>query len=312
MKIGIYGRSGHPVLAALAVGFREQGHNVGVRELSKHAGEVETFDVVIVSGMKDGAGVVRAYMAADIPAVVFDFGYLNRVNSKADFEFGHFQFSLGGLNQPPAFACPSDRFDALDMPVVEQGGNPDGYVLLCGQVPGDAAHGMDPQTLRTWLREQEQKYDTVLYRPHPRGGIALPGAKTDYSELADALAGARLVVTYNSNVGHDALLAGIPVVCAGPAAYSALAGEQLPTLADRRAYFFRVAYGQWTLEEMRSGACPTFLLEHLIPGSAPEESSHFDQAGSEPVPADGKQPATSASSTPIPRTRRGGRARTAA
>lgn len=110
-------------------------------------------------------------------------------------------------------------------------------------------------------------YDNAVYRPHPRGGIAIPGLVGNSQSLADALAGARLVVTYSSNVGHDALLAGVPVVAHGPAAYSELSGEELPNVEARRAYFNRVAYGQWSVEEMASGEAQRAWLDAL--GAAP-------------------------------------------
>jgi len=103
------------------------------------------------------------------------------------------------------------------------------------------------------------------------------------------LAGARLVVTWNSNVGHEALLAGVPVVAHGPAAYAELAGETLPSVDARREYFHRVAYGQWTLDEMRSGACQRFIVDHLLTGAGPTVDSPVDAGrpdqGAETEPA---------------------------
>jgi hypothetical protein len=136
-------------------------------------------------------------------------------------------------------------------------------VLLIGQMPGDAAHaGTDH---RQWLTDQLKRYDDIVYRPHPRGGIDLHGVRMHTGALSDALRGARLVVTYNSNTGHEALLGGIPVVCDPCAAYAPLSGETLPSKEDREAYFHRVAYGQWTADEVRSGACLSFLVNHLLP-----------------------------------------------
>lgn len=251
MKVAIYVSPDHPVGPALAQGLALAGHEVVHRSPTYYRGEVENVDLVVVKGMRDGAAVVAGY--ASVPALVVDWGYLKRVNSPEEAADGYWQVGAGGLNRIPDADCPSDRFDALGLEVVEQGGDPNGYVLVCGQVPGDAALGQDSSTHRQWLREQLKAYDDAVYRPHPRGGIAVPGLVGNTRPLADALAGARLVVTYNSNVGHDALLAGVPVVAHGPAAYAELSGETLPSLGARKAYFNRVAYGQWTLSEMASG-----------------------------------------------------------
>jgi len=269
MRVGIYSGAHNVAALALGEGFSLTGAEVSHRNVQYYRGERERFDLVVTLALREGRAVLESYSGA-CPVLVADWGYLARVNQPDESAAGHWQVSLGGLNQVPTFACPSDRFDALGLEIVEQGGDPDGYVLVCGQVPGDAAHGMDAATLKAWLLEQISRYDDVLYRPHPRGGIDLPGVKTQRGPLSDALAGARLVVTCNSNVGHDALLAGIPVVANGRAAYEELSGETLPSVQARRDYFNRVAYGQWTLAEMRSGVCQRFVLDHLLTGEGPE------------------------------------------
>lgn len=269
MRVGIYAGGSHPVAAALREGFAAMGCKVAARASEYHRDEVEPFDLVISYGMRAGRRVRDAYRAAGVPVVVVDWGYMARVNVKGEYEGGHFQAGLDRLNSVPPFACPADRFDALGIEIAAKGGDPDGYMLLCGQVPGDAAHGMQAGAYIDWLRDVISQYPDAVYRPHPRGGVDLPGIESDGRPLAESLAGARLVVTWNSNVGHEALLAGIPVVAHGEAAYAELTGEQLPTIEQRRAYFCRAAYGQWTLDEMRSGVCQRFLIDHLLTGSGP-------------------------------------------
>lgn len=278
MRVGIYAGSGHPVVAALREGFAATGCTVAARASNYHRGEVEKFDLVVSYGMKAGRRVRDAYQAAGIPVVVVDWGYLARVNEKGDYEGRHFQVGLGGLNAIPGFSCSADRFDALGVEIVSRGGDPKGYVLVCGQVPGDAAHGMDAEAYVKWLREIVSQYPDAVYRPHPRGGIDLPGVESHTGSLEEALAGARLVVTWNSNVGHDALLAGVPVVAHGSAAYAELTGETLPSFEARREYFHRLAYGQWTLAEMRSGACQRFVLDHLLTGVGPAQEGSIEDA----------------------------------
>lgn len=263
MRVGIYGRTGHPLPKALDAGFRLHGHAVSHRELAAYQGEVEKFDLVMANGWRGGKRVAQAYAEAGIPVLIYDFGYLKRVNTPEEYTAGYWQVGPGGLNKIPAFECPPDRFDALEIDIVEKGGDPKGYVLVCGQVGGDAAHGLSAHDLRQWLRERLEQYPDAVFRPHPRGGIAVPGYAEDHKPLAESLAGARLVVTYNSNVGHDALLAGVPVVCDPSAAYAELAGEALPSVKARRAYFNRVAYGQWSVEEMASGAAQNVWINGL-------------------------------------------------
>lgn len=268
MRVGIYSGVHNATALALGEGFVLAGAEVSHRNVRYYAGETEDFDVVVTFALREGRAVLERYSAAGRPVLVADWGYLARVNHAGQAAVGHWQISLGGLNQIPTFACPPDRFDALGLDLVERGGDPDGYVLVCGQVPGDAAHGMQADEYRAWLSDQVGRYENIVYRPHPRGGIDLPGIESDRRPLTESLSGARLVVTYNSNVGHEALMAGVPVAASGPAAYAELAGEALPTAAMRRAYFNRVAYGQWTRDEMRSGRCQRFILDHLLPGKS--------------------------------------------
>lgn len=189
----------------------------------------------------------------DVPFFVFDWGYIARVNTPKEHYEGHWQVSRDYLNSIPKGPCKPDRFKALGLPIATKGGDPDGYVLLIGQMPNDSA--LNGTNHAKWLKEQAAKYDNVVYRPHPRGGIKeLEGVPTDASpNMQEALKGARLVVTYNSNAGHEALLAGVPVVCDPCAAYAELSGEELPSAAKRRAFYNRVAYGQWKVSEV--GEC---------------------------------------------------------
>lgn len=67
----------------------------------------------------------------------------------------------------------------------------------------------------------------VRFRPHPmeqrrRGFLRqVHGCETDRGPLADSLAGATVVVTWNSNTGVDALLAGKPTVAMGEGSMAA-------------------------------------------------------------------------------------------
>lgn len=152
-------------------------------------------------------------------------------------------------------------------PVIDDGGarfrqyhgslkpwNPDGdYVLICGQVPGDASlQGAD---LNPWYISKvlEHARDRIIFRPHPlgakRGAIqTLPGAETSSRSLDEDIAGAKLVVTYNSNSGVDAMLAGKPATCENE-------GSMIYGVSpeDRQQWASRLAWRQWTIDEIESG-----------------------------------------------------------
>lgn len=252
-KFGIYSRVGaHPVARAFAEGLQAIGHAARHCSHSDHRdGETGAFDVVVVFGLLGrGRRILSDYERRGTPVVVVDFGYLRRVSGEANELTGHWQVSLGALNRLPPFPCPPDRFDALGLPLAPAQERL-GPAVLCLQVPGDAAHPFDTEEKLERFASLTE-HDEV--RRHPLAGQ--PPAEP----LEAMLARAGKVVTWNSNVGHDALLAGIPVEALGPAPYKDVAMDERPS------YFARLAYGQWTAEEMRQGLPQRFLLEHWMPG----------------------------------------------
>jgi hypothetical protein len=160
------------------------------------------------------------------------------------------------------------------------------HILLAMQKPGDAAHGMDLDALERWARNtvafiKAVTGKQVIVRPHPKHKSAMPddllGADAlshPNSEPIDAaLAKAAAVVSYNSTVGWDAIIAGVPVVALAPAAlcsyhrYTTTLAELKPLPAKARTEALaRVASTQWTLDELRDGTAlmATVAVSHLL------------------------------------------------
>jgi hypothetical protein len=140
-----------------------------------------------------------------------------------------------------------------------------GYALLIGQVPGDnSLRGVD---IDAWYRataaEAARKGSPVRFRPHPmalqRGILrGVDGVPTLGGSLEDALAGADVVLTFNSNTAVESVLAGVPTVAfdegsmAWPVTGHAV-GEIITP--DRTPWTHWLAWCQWTMDEMRSGDC---------------------------------------------------------
>jgi hypothetical protein len=151
----------------------------------------------------------------------------------------------------------------------------DGYVLLCGQVLGDAAlWGVD---FRAWAQEVADKLRAsgrmVVYRPHPfafhkQGDAWCPtGAQFSRADtLGDDLAGAALAVTYNSTAGVEAVLAGVPTVTSDVGAMAwEVTSHDLgadPVRPDRTEWAHRLAWTSWRAAEIESGE----TWEHLRHG----------------------------------------------
>lgn len=141
------------------------------------------------------------------------------------------------------------------------------YVLIVGQVPGDASLG--GRCLNAWYAEQAQRANRryglpVRFRPHPmavrRHGVSsIPGAETIGGDLHENIARAALVITFNSNTGVESILAGKPTVALD--AGSMATGVALPDLPhwldieepDRLPWAQRLAWCQFTVPEIASG-----------------------------------------------------------
>lgn len=273
MRWGVYARPQFEGALAFCQGALALGHHAQPRSVADYtSGQVEGFDVVALFGLQGrGPAVLADYRAAGVQIVLIDYGYVRRTNHAHDWRTGHWQVSLGGLNRiPPADLCDGSRFAALGVEIVERGGDPDGYRLLTVQTTGDATHGMDEGALARWCEAMAATWPDLVIRPHPLQehltyGLPVCPAPT----LEAALAGARVVVTGNSNSGHDALLAGVPAVAMLPgAAWAQLSGPNLPGIEQRRAHFERCAWGQWTWDEFRGGLPHRYLTERWMPAAS--------------------------------------------
>lgn len=217
--------------------------------------EPVTADVCACWGWRLGAPLV----AAGKRTLVMEHGFLG--DRKTWTSFG-----WNGLNGRATFAPAkdSDRFDMYFGDLLKPW-NPEGdYALLVGQVEGDASlHGMDFQAWATRIAARMQKHlqMPVKYRPHP---VALeygqkktvPGAETVNGTLAEALAGAAVVVTFNSNSATESVLAGKPTITldAGAIAYEVTAHDfTIQDEPDRLFWARELAWRQFNMKEIRDG-----------------------------------------------------------
>lgn len=145
------------------------------------------------------------------------------------------------------------------------------YVLLAAQVPGDASlRGVDlmPWYSRVAAAATRVYNLPVLFREHPRATeLGYRNRSPSYTErcigtLAEALAGAEVCLTYNSNTAVDAVLAGVPTVVdnRGSMAWSVASARvgEIVTPA-REPWAHDLAWKQWRLEEIARGIPFTHL-----------------------------------------------------
>jgi hypothetical protein len=219
--------------------------------------------------------IIAAQRARGLDYLVMERGYLADRN---------WWISLGfnGLNGRADFHnadVPADRFQRYHAHLMapwREGGD---YVLLFGQVRGDAAlNGLD---FVRWARAQTDALRAaghrVRFRPHPADSkIRCPrGAEpSPESDLYADIESARFTVAHSSTASVQSVLSGVPVVCldrgamAWEVASHALAAPLIRP--DRAAWAHRLAYCQWTPAEIAQGAAWAHLKRRYETSAAAE------------------------------------------
>lgn len=179
---------------------------------------------------------------------------------------------LNGLAEFPHVEATADRFEEnFTMQPWKTGGD---YVLIMGQVPGDQSlRGMD---LMPWYGQVAMNAQTayempVMFRQHPlslpRGRQRPRYTQPSVGSLQEALDGAAVVVTFNSNSAVDAVVAGVPSVALdrGSMAWD-VSAHRLGDIRrpDREAWAHRLAWRQWIIGEIEDGTALNHVLKKEI------------------------------------------------
>lgn len=249
------GGSGHQQSwgGAFAEGLTRHGWQVEVRE------DPAACDLLVLWGVRR----IQQLKARRIRAgkiCVLERGYLGDRFAWTSVSFG------GGLNRRGMFRGPfadGSRFEKHFAQLLQPWRDrPDGYALIMQQVPGDCSiDGVDMPAFYEAARAELGKAMPVKIRAHPNvtpkrdGDAAMAAAR---SSLQEDLAGARCVVTWNSNSGVDAVMAGVRTVAMDPGSMAwEVTGHELalPPAPDRTQWAHALAWKQWREDEMRSGDC---------------------------------------------------------
>jgi hypothetical protein len=247
----------------------QQQHAAWMREgLRRHGVDVRfapwnvatQSDLVVIWGWKQQR-VIAAAQKRGTPILVMERGHL-----PPRMEWT--SCGLNGLGNRGTYARCEDsgarwrkHFGHLEQPWREH----DGYALVCGQVIGDASlWGCD---FRRWAQDTTSnlasQHRPVVYRGHPlsirHGDRWCPrGAKLSTGTLAEDLAGASLVITYNSTVGVETVLGGFPTVTfdQGAMAWPVTAHSlnDAPVRPNRTEWMRSLAWTSWRPNEIANGA----------------------------------------------------------
>lgn len=149
---------------------------------------------------------------------------------------------------------------------------PSSPILLAGMGPkSHVLYGYDDWEASVVSEIRKVTSRPILYRPKPSDKHPMSVAGTELVDasipIAMQLNQVHSVVTHHSNVACDALLRGIPVYSQyGPAKYMStpLPDIESPVYCDRKPFFNRLSYCQWSLGEMASGEAWSWLRTFFL------------------------------------------------
>lgn len=229
--------------------------------------------VAVFYGLAQGLRkVLTDYQARGLKAFYIDLGYWGR--RKRTRWDGYHKIVLNGRHPTDYFQRRThspDRFRELGVKI-EPWRKSGRHIIIAGMsAKAAAAEGFQANQ---WERSAIAKLRKItdrplIYRPKPNWEGATPLVGSTFQkdvELEDALRNCYAVVTHHSNVGVDALMAGVPVFSTEGVA-SVLGRTSLKYIEDavrpdgREQWAADLAHVQWSMDEMKSGACWRYLKD---------------------------------------------------
>lgn len=301
MKVGLFGNDRDPFTDAAQQGLAAVEAVQVVRQIpsgwSTRQARVD-FDAVVLIGNRGRCGEAgKFYRDRGLKVLMVDQPHLGRGSEPQQY-----RVSLADHSWLPG-AGSLDRLEALEVSGAVAVSDPHQRskgqkILVCGQRRGDRTHGMSNSAFRAWAEAAIGKCKSlddskVIWRPHPLDVYQVVGADL-YSDprnetLDQAMADVWMVVVYSSNAGLQALMAGKRVVsdyyvnegsqtATGKPVYAELCGRfsrwkdvKAPKPDELRSLLARIAYAQWTAEEIATGdPFRPFLEAQPEPEAEPE------------------------------------------
>ena len=292
------------LLEPLSQGFRSQGDTVRITPSADFQGVLRDHHMAVFIGLED-PDIEKAYRRLGKHTLLLDEGYF--------YPEKYFRFALDGFQSHHMRAGKVPKSDRLYSILSEAGIKLRAPILdaerrqrllyvgptqeYCNWHKLEWAHDFDAGAIRKivagfqkqglsveWWHEWPD--DTIFYMPRH---TTLKSAKRP---LQAYINDARVVVTHGGNAAVGALLAGVPLATfskAGTCAGEHLAQRKLDNAWQIKAYsapqqldaLSRLAWGQFTLEEIASGfatdTLTPYTYKHLEKGQDPNDLTHLTQ-----------------------------------
>lgn len=225
---------------------------------------------------------LRDCTEAGAVAILLDLGYWKR-HEGGRYQ-GYHRYAINGLHGVPISGHPHERaFDfGLNAQASYYKAIPGDHILLCGMSEkASRVYGFKPQQWECWAISELNKYTNreIVYYPKLSwaGASPLPGTTfwrgADHDEIDNhpMLIRAHAVVTHHSNMGLRAIAKGIPVftvdgICRylNSGKLSDIEHPRIPGDHRRAQFLADVAYLQWSVPEMASGAFWKHIKEERL------------------------------------------------
>ncbi len=278
MKIGFLASDKpreHLLADAFLLGAKKHGHEAEVFPLQPEP-FVGPYDVACMVGVKSRE-LWRAHKAAGIPTIYLDKGYCRQKRKDGVAGWEYWRVSINAHHPTARLSeerLPSDRLDELGLELKPWRKAGRQIVIAGSSMKYHEFYGLsNPTTYASGIVKglREVTNRPIVYRPKPSWREAVPIRKARFSRppesIGSVLQGAHALVTHGSNACFEAILAGVPCVILGdavarPLSTTALENIEAPFLAKQRQrvqWLANLAYWQWTLKEMASGAAWDFI-----------------------------------------------------
>lgn len=221
-------------------------------------------------GVQADVAIAYGWIHADVlkahPQFAYwDLGYWNRRPLRAPQDGAHrLSFNSWDTADHMPRGMPADRFEASGIELLRPAPRSSDIALIAGMSAKSArvhGYGLDAWERQAATIARARGWRAVLRPKAPR--VVIDAIET-------ALMHCGLLVTHHSNCAVDAIIAGVPVWAlrgvgrlVSPADCPQFGNAMLLGEAARRAIMADVAYAQWTVDEMRSGAAWEFMRAHV-------------------------------------------------
>lgn len=206
-------------------------------------------------------------------------GFLNRT----DYSSLSWDYTVGfGVYHIPKQLFPH-RLNALNLTLHPPHINPDGIIMVCGQIQTDTQ--LQHLSYKKWLRTTIgtlKKHTTreIIYRHHPKASrsqkaqvdkwIARYRIKLSVQEkMVDEFPTIRTLVALNSNGLLDGIISGIPVIGMDPGSvvypyieHDLSNVEVVKPISEKKRLeaLMKVSYMQWNKEEIKNGQAWDWIM----------------------------------------------------